>query len=110
MHPLLQWQLAAQRQGDLRAQAQHRSLVNSIADPEFHLTQREREVLLQLATGASDAEIADRLLLRKAAVRADVGRVLGKMGLRDRVQAVVFAYEAGLVRPQRLPGRLRPPQ
>ena len=110
MHPLLQWQLAAQHRDALLAQAQRRSLVQSTAGPRAHLTENEREVLLAVATGASNAEIADRLLLPEATVRTDVGHVLAKLGLRDRVQAVVYAYEAGLVRRRRaLPGRPRPP-
>ena len=100
MHPLLQWQLVAQRQDGLLALAQRRRLAQSVADPQAHLTESEREVLLQVATGASNAEIADRLLLRETAVRTHVRHVLAKLGLRDRVQAVVFAYEAGLVQPE----------
>lgn len=63
------------------------------------LTNREREVLEQLATGRSNSEIAGELFLSEATVKTHVGRVLTKLGLRDRVQAVVFAYEAGIVRP-----------
>jgi DNA-binding NarL/FixJ family response regulator len=110
MLPLLQGQLAAQRQDGLLAQAQRRRLVRSMADPRAHLTESEHEVLLAVATGASNAEIAGRLLLPKAAVRTHVGHVLAKLGLRDRVQAVVYAYEAGLVRRRgALPGRAGPP-
>lgn len=74
------------------------------ADPAQHaglarLTEREQEILVLLAGGKSNAELAAHLFLGEGTIKTHVSNMLSKLGLRDRVQAVVFAYESGLVEP-----------
>lgn len=69
-------------------------------DPRLsRLTERELEVLVAIGNGWSNAEIGERLVLAESTVKTHVGRVLAKIGARDRVQAVIFAYDTALVRP-----------
>ena len=72
--------------------------------PELdNLSPRERDTLLRLAQGRSNAEIAGELYVSEATVKTHVAAVLRKLDLRDRIQAVVWAYESGLVRPGQRP-------
>jgi DNA-binding NarL/FixJ family response regulator len=94
------------RDGDaLLAPASTRRLIEQQARPPAdapaldELTGREREVLRLLARGLSNAEIAAELVVEPSTVKSHVASLLGKLELRDRVQAVVFAYESGVVRP-----------
>ena len=70
----------------------------SYTDPELELlTDREREVLVEIAHGLSNQEIADKLFISLPTVKTHVAHILAKINARDRVQAVVFAYDNGLV-------------
>ena len=83
--------------GDAQAEGQ------PAIDPRLEtLTDREREILVAIGRGWTNGEIAEQLVLSESTVKTHVGRVLAKIGARDRVQAVIFAYDLGLTRPHQL--------
>lgn len=90
--------------------------LNAQVDPREHqqlasLTEREHEILTAIGLGWTNAEIAERLVLSESTVKTHVGRVLAKIGARDRIQAVIFAYDHGLTQPKNdPPGVTRRPE
>jgi DNA-binding NarL/FixJ family response regulator len=80
------------------------SFVPSSSKDLSALSDREHEVLIAIGQGWTNMEIAERLVLTESTVKKHVGRVLAKLGARDRIQAVIAAYDAGLVRPRPRPG------
>jgi DNA-binding NarL/FixJ family response regulator len=85
----------------LDAFAHHLQNAQPATDPRLDtLTDREREILVAIGHGWTNGEIAERLVLSESTVKTHVGRVLAKIGARDRIQAVIFAYDLGLTGPR----------
>ena len=78
----------------------HRPAAHAHAKALDAITEREREVLSLVAQGLSNAEIADKLVLSEGTVKTHIKHIFGKLDLRDRTQAVIFAYDVGLVEPR----------
>lgn len=91
------YQLSPSVAGKLVGQLTARSKVEPSAPLPADLTEREREVLRLLARGATNREIAEALMVSEGTVKNHVSNILGRLGLRDRVQAAVYAYDHGLV-------------
>lgn len=79
--------------------ARHLEFDSNISRRLDQLSDRERDVLVEIARGHSNEEISERLFIGAATVKSHINRVFSKLGVRDRAQAVAFAYESGLVRP-----------
>lgn len=77
--------------------AEHLAIDSTLSKKLDHLTDREKEVLMAIARGLSNQEISESLFIGAATVKTHVSNILSKLGIRDRAQAVVFAYESGLI-------------